>query len=274
MNKNSILLIDPNFEPANSSNLNLLIKIGVDTFSYSIADEEKELIHAVYDEQECEDGVEKFKERLKTDAYLKLPYQSVKAAIYTPNLVFVPKALFDEQQIKLYTQFFVDTDLQNIYVQSSEQKEFVCIFGISGATDKLLTTNWENVTLLPYDAGLLENAPATDDSNVIIDFTVGSFQLLYLKGKQLNFAQNYQFDGIDELTYYLLLIISQLGIHTKQTSLKVCGIIHKGDDQWNLLAQHFNRIDFLVVPTPFDTNILDDMPAHYYTSLLALQQCG
>jgi hypothetical protein len=274
MNKNSILLIDPNFEPANSSNLNLLVKVGVDTFSYSIADEEKELIHAVYDEQECEDGVEKFKERLKIDAYLKLPYKSVKAAIYTQNSVLVPKSLFDEAQVKLYTQFFVDTDLQNIYVQSSEQQEFIRIFGVPSATEKLLTATWENVTLLPHDAGLLENLPTKENNNVIIDFTVGSFQLLYFKEKLLNFAQNYEFDGIDELTYYLLLIISQLSINTKQTALKVCGIIHQGDDKWNLLAQHFNEIDFLVTPTPFDTNILDDMPAHYYTSLLALQKCG
>lgn len=273
MNKNSILLIDPNFEPANSSNLNLLIKIGVDTFSYSIADEEKELVHAVYDEQECEDGLEKFKERLKLDAYLKLPYQSVKAAIYTPNLVFVPKAIFDQDHVKLYTQFFVDADLQNIYVQSSEQQDFNYIFGISSAIEKLLTATWENVTLLPYDAGLLENTK-NENSNVIIDFTVGSFQFLYFKDSKLNFVQNYQFDGIDELTYYLLLIISQLGIDTKQTALKVCGIIHQGDEKWNLLLQHFNNVDFLVTPTPLDTNILDDMPAHYYTSLLALQQCG
>jgi hypothetical protein len=274
MNKNSILLIDPNFEPNHSSNLTLLIKIGIDTFSYSIADEDRKLLYAVYDEQECEDGMEKFKERLATDAYLKLHYKLVKAAIYTPNLVFVPKAIFDEKQVNLYTQFFVDTDLKKIYIQSSEQQQFNYVFGIPSTFEDLISATWENVSLLPHEAGLLENVAESNHNQLIIDFTVGSFQLLYLKDKQLNFAQHYQFDGIDELTYYLLLIISQLGINTKQMSLKVCGIIHQGDDKWNLLAQHFNNIDLLVITNSIDANILDDMPVHYYTSLLALQQCG
>lgn len=274
MSNNSILLIDPSFEPANSQNLSLLVKIGADTFSYAIIDTENKFVHAVYDEQECTSGYEKLKERLKSDAYLKLNYKDVKVAAHTQNLLYVPQELFNESEITLYTKFFADTDVKNVYVQPSLQQRVQTIFALPSSLEQLINENWENCTKLQQNAGLTELATKIDVESIIIDFTVGSFQLIYVKDGNVIFTQSYQFDDVEELTYYLLLIVNQLNIDSKQASLKVCGIIHQGDDKWNSLAQYFDNITFLVISTKLDTNILDDMPAHYYTSLLALQQCG
>jgi hypothetical protein len=274
MNNNSILLIDPNFEPANSTRLSLLVKIGADTFSYAIVDETEKLVHAVYDEQECESGYHKLNERLKNDAYLKLNYKNVRVATHTPNVIFVPQELFNENDISIYTKYFEEADSKNVYVQPTLQQAFQTIFSLPIAVEKLIDENWQTNTKLQQNAGLIELASKVKQDSLIIDFTAGSFQLIYLHQEKIAFMQSYQFDDIEELTYYLLLIINQLNIDTNQTEAKVCGIIHEGDEKWNCLAQYFNQIDLLVLATDLDTNILDDMPAHYYTSLLALQQCG
>jgi len=282
MNNNSILLIDPNFEPASSTNLSLLVKIGADAFSYAIIDDERKLVHAVYDEQECEDGYEKFNERLKHDAYLQLKYQHVKVAIHTQNIIFVPQELFEsvtesvinENEIAVYSKYFTDADSKRVYVQPSLQQNFYTVFSLPAPVEKLIDENWGDQQRLQQNAGLIELAAKLDQDSLIIDFTVGAFQLIYVKNNSVVFVQSYQFDGIDELTYYLLLIVGQLKINTGQTSIKVCGIIHQGDEKWNCLAKYFDSIELLILSSDLDTNVLDDMPAHYYTSLLALQQCG
>ena len=63
--KNSILLIDPAFDTNTAVNCSLLVKIGIDTFSYAILDKETNKIIAVFDEQECEDVSKTLSERLK-----------------------------------------------------------------------------------------------------------------------------------------------------------------------------------------------------------------
>ncbi|MNJ92877.1 hypothetical protein D3C87_105510 [compost metagenome] len=274
MSNNSILLIDPNFEPANSTNLSLLVKIGTDTFSYAIIDDGNKFVHAVYDEQECESGYEKLKERLKTDAYLKLPYQNVKVATHTKNIVFVPQELFNESEIALYARFFTDADSENIYVQPNLNQNLYTIFSLPQSVEKIINENWQDSIKLQQNEGLVELAAKVNTDTIILDFTVGSFQFFYLKEGKITFTQSYQFEDIEELTYYLLLIVSQLNIDAKQTGVKICGIIHEDDDKWTLLAQYFNNIDLLAISSDLDTSILDDMPAHYYTSLLSLQQCG
>lgn len=274
MSKNSILLIDPNFEPANSTNYSLLVKIGADTFSYAIIDNENKVIHAVYDEQECESGYEKLKERLKSDAYLKLPYQNVKVAANTQNIVFVPQELFNESEVALYTKFFADIDSQNVYVQPSSHQNIQTIFSLAQSLEGVINENWNDSIRLQENAGLFELAHQITNNSIFIDFTVGSFQLSYIEGGKIVFTQRYQFEDVEELTYYVLLIVNQLSIDAKHTDVKTCGIIHEGDDKWNMLNQYFNSVGLLEISSDLDTSILDDMPAHYYTGLLSLQQCG
>ena len=274
MSNNSILLINPHFEPTNSANLSLLVKIGIDTFSYAIIDDERKFVHAVFDEQECESSYEKFKERLKTDAYLKLAYHSVKVAAHTQHIVFVPQELFNESEVALHTKFFADEDTQTVYVQPSLAQNLHTVFSLPQSLEKVVNEIWPNSTKLQQSSSLFELANNVAGDSIIIDFTVGSFQFLYLKEGKLVFTQSYQFEDIEELTYYLLLIVNQLNIDVQQTAVKTVGIIHEDDAKWNLLAQYFNKVDLLEIDLNLDTNILDDMPSHYYTSLLALQQCG
>ncbi|MDQ8003985.1 MAG: DUF3822 family protein [Pedobacter sp.] len=274
MNNNSILLINPDFEPASSGNLSLLVKIGADTFSYAIIDEAEKLVHAVYDEQECESGYQKLTERLKTDAYLKLNYRNVKVATHTPNVIFVPQELYTEAHIEVYSKYFAEASSKNVYVQPTLQQAFNTVFSLPSSVEKVIDENWQANTKLLQNAGLIELASQLKQDSIIIDFTVGSFQFIYLQQQKVAFMQSYEFEDVEELTYYLLLIINQLNINTKETEVKVCGIIHEGDDKWNCISQYFAKTDLLALATNLDTNILDDMPAHYYTSLLALQQCG
>ncbi len=273
MNNNSILLIDPNFEPAESKNLSLLVKIGSDTFSYAITNTSEKTLLAVYDEQECEDGYDKLQERLKTDAYLKLPYKEVSIAAHTQNIIFVPQELFNQNDTVLYTKFFTETDVENVYIQPSLQQSVQTIFALPPTAEKIIGEHWPNSTKLQHNAGLIELAAQVETASVIIDFSVSSFQIIYINRNKLTFSQSYQFDNLDELTYYIILIINELNINTKQTKLKLCGIIHEDDEKWNLLAQYFEKINLWVATPSLNTDILDDMPAHYYTSLLALQQC-
>ena len=274
MNNKSILLIDPEFDPEHSESLDLLVKIGADSFSYAIIDPTQKLVYALYDEQECEDGYRKLNDRLKADSYLKLAYKNVKIAAHTQDIVFVPNVLFDAESASVNAGYFNTNDSQFIYAQPCDQHKFTTVFALPKTAETVINDRWPESKKLPITAGLQNIVALCDQDTLILDFTVKSFQALYVKQEQVVFQQFYEFEGVEELTYYLLLITNQLQIDSKNTALKVCGIVHEGDEIWNRLKVYFENLSILSISTPLNTTILEDMPKHYYTNLLSLYTCG
>ncbi len=271
MDNNSILLIDPTFDPAAASACNLLIKVGVDHFSYAIINKETNQVSAVFDQQECDDGAQQFAERLKTDTYLKLPYQQVKAAIHTANTIAIPNDLFNEADSESHAQFFTEAHSGKLYRQVQSHFGFTTIFTLPRATDEGLA-ELNNEKKLEQNAGLILLAEKLDENSLVLDFSVGAFNVLYIKDQQIVFQQNFEAENGEEFNYYVLLMINQLNIKP-ETTVQLTGIIHEGDEKYNCLLKYFSKVNFMTVNSSLNQEVLDDMPAHYYTNLLALDQC-
>jgi hypothetical protein len=272
MNNNSILLIDPTFNPATASVCNLLVNIGLDSFSYAIINKATKKVSAVFDEQECENGAQKFAARLESDSYLQLPYQEVKIAVHTLNTIAIPNDLFDETTLESHSKFFTAPHSGNLYSQAQSYFGFTTIFTLPKTVEDNLNGFKDGKKFQQY-ASLLSLAENSGESSLILDLTAGSFRVLYTKNQQVVFQQCYETENIEEFNYYILLMINQLNINLKETTLNLCGIIHQEDEKYNCLLKYFTKADFTSVNNHLNQEILNDMPAHYYTSLLALDQC-
>lgn len=272
-NNNNILLIDPAFDPAASSACNLLVKVGTDHLSYAILNKETKQVYVVFDEQECEDGTLKLAERLKTDPYLTLAYQEVKTAIHTPDSIAIPNEAYNENSLTTHSKFLTGANQSNLYTQSLDHFGFTTIFALPKATDQLLSTHLSNPKRYQHNAGLFALAENVIGTALFLDFSVGSFHALYLKDQQVVFQQCYEIENIEEFNYYLLLIINQLNINPKETHIHLAGIIHQEDEKYNCLLKYFTSIQFIDIDNQPEQEILDEMPLHYYSSLLALDLC-
>ncbi|WEK20654.1 MAG: DUF3822 family protein [Candidatus Pedobacter colombiensis] len=273
-NKNSILLVDPEFDLNTAADCDLLLKITPDSFSYAIIDKGRRQLKAVYDEQECNDVPAMLAIKLKNDVYLTLAFKEIKAAVYTENSINVPNELFDPQQLNQYAKFFTETQSNNLYTRPFKTFGFTSIFTLQQFTEETLTTSLSNCKLYAQNAPVLTLAAQSDKTILLLDFTASSFNALYSTGEKLIFQNYYQTDNAEEFNYYLLLIVSQLNINTANTEVQLSGIIHSGDDYYQCIAKYFNNISFNCPPVKeLDHKILDDMPAHYYSSLLALDLC-
>lgn len=268
--KNSILLIDPTFEPSTANHCSLLIKIGSKSFSYAIINNETSKVSAIYDEQECDDFTSKFADRLKTDPYLTLPYQEVKIAHHTQHIITIPDELFSGENVGVNAQYFPANHSSNVYVDVQHYFGFKTIFSLPKTTEELL--NFASAKMFHENAGLLNQAEQLNAASLILDFTVGNVNVIYLTDNRVIFQQSYEIDDAEELNYYLLLMINQLKID-RTANIYVCGIIHENDQHYNCLSKYFDTIDFLTVSNDLDQEVVEDMPTHYYSSLLALSKC-
>lgn len=271
-NHNNILLIDPKFDPAIAKSCCLLVKVDFDSFSYAIVKRENKQVIALFDEQEC-DGTQKLAERLKIDNYLSLPYEEVKLAFFTENHIAVPDDFYNENDLAIHTQFFVGPHTDNLYTQKQAHFKFTNLFSLSQTADETANNYFADGKKYIGNAGLVKLAENIDEPALLIDFSVNNFKVIYIERQNLVFQQNYEIANTEEFNYYLLLIVNQLAINGQQTKVLLSGIIHQEDLNYNCLQKYFSEIAFLSIENTFDLQALDDLPTHYYTSLLALYQC-
>ncbi len=273
-NKNSILLVDPEFDLNTATDCDLLLKITPDSFSYAIIDKSCRQLKAVYDEQECENVPARLVAQLKNDIYLTLPFNEIKAAVYTENTINIPNELYDPENLNQYARFFTEDHSNNLYTRPFDSFGFTSIFSLQQFTEDALAASLKNCRLYAQNAPILALASEKNKTILTLDFTATSFNVLYTIGEKLIFQNYYQIDNAEEFNYYLLLIISQINIDTSNTEVRLSGIIHTGDDSYQCIEKYFNTITFNLPPVnEIDHRILDDMPAHYYSSLLALDIC-
>lgn len=272
MSKNNILLIDPAFDPSLSQKLRLIVKIGTDTLTYAIIDDEQKLLYAVFNEQECLDVHASFAKRVKNDAYLNIDFGEVLVAAHSQNQFFVPNQLLSDELIKTQTAFFTPEKTGDVYVKALDK--FSSVFAFPKAVETAIETNWAAGDRTTENEGLIKIATAAPQKQVLlIDFTVKSFEVVFCKNQEFQFQQSYTYDNVDELTYYILLMVKQLNVDTKDVAVLVSGIIDIADEKWNRLAQYFTNVSCATPNANLNMAILEDMPLHYYTSLLSLYPC-
>lgn len=270
-NNNSILLKDPVFDPSTASVCNLLVKIGIDSFSYAIVNNITQQIIALYDEQEYNNNLVNLTERFEKNEHLTLSYQQIKIAIYSDNELSIPNEFFDKNSIKLHSKLLK----RNTIINLSQQNHFgfTTIFGLDKSLQSAITSQLTNVKMFPHDAGLLALAENIKNAQLFLDFSANSFTALFIKDEKVIFQKCYETVNTEELNYYILLLINQLTIDIRKTTVQLSGIIHSEDYKYQCLQKYFHKIEFGKLTTEINLELLEDLPAHYYTNLLALARC-
>jgi hypothetical protein len=159
-------------------------------------------------------------------------------------------------------------------VQPHADYGFTSVFNLTEFIEDALSASLTSSKRYDQSAALLALAKGKVSRSLLLDFTAGSFNATYVDDGQLVFQRCFETENAEELNYYLLLIINQLTMATGQTAVHLSGIIHEGDSNYRCISKYFQDIHFSKsISNEMDGRILDDMPAHYYSSLLALDLC-
>lgn len=270
MNKNSLLLVTPDFDPKQCLNYHLFLNIGADCFSYCISDPQQRKLLVLYDEQECPSVATRLAEQVEQDIYLQQAFASVDLAVHPQDSTFIPTPLFDTEMLSEYGRYFEHHGKLELGVQAFNSFEFNAVFATPKAIQKILAVQWPGLSARLATTGLILLLRQFEQCTLILDFTVSSFQLLIGHKDALLFHQHYSIDSTDELAYYLLLTCQNLEIVPQQCAVYVCGIIHQGDDRWDFLKSQFKQVDLLRINTGYNLGIIEDMPEQYYQRQLSL----
>jgi hypothetical protein len=267
MSKNSILLVDPNFNAEATTTCNLLLKVTNDSFSYAIIDENSGQINAIFDKQGFRDIGYEVRTAFENDKFLSLKYSKIKAAIHTSNFAFIPNDWFDAENLAVYSKYLGSDG--KIYSRPNDTLGFNTVFCLDEDVKSKLP---EQTLFLPQSEPLIALLNHLNKDALLIDFTATSFSALLIKDEKIVFQNHYQAETVEEFNYFLLLIIEQLKLDDS-IPVYLQGIINEDDDHYNCLLKYFNQIYFFLPAGKQDSELLADMPKHYFSNLLALDLC-
>ena len=272
--KNSIILVDPDFDVNSAENCDLLIKVTADNFSYAVIDASENRLVVLYDQQECENVVAALATILTEDSHLAIPFRNVKASVYTANTIAIPNDIFNAGQLDTYAKFFSEAKSEQLHLQTIKGQPFTSIFNLDHDMEELLITRFGISKVYDHTAGLLASAKDPEGKRLTLDFTVGTFTAVLTENAEMVFGNCYDIADAEEFQYYLLLMVKQLNIDTKTTKVYLSGIIHSDDTKFQAIEKYFSQVVFNIPDNGKLPNIiLEDMPNHYYSNLLALQLC-
>lgn len=272
--KNSIILVDPDFDVNSAEDCDLLIKVTADNFSYAIIDGSKNRLMVLYDHQECENVLAILCDVLNEGHYFSIPFRTVKASVFTRNTIAIPNDVFDSENLDAYAKFFSEPQSEQLHLQSLKGQEFTSIFNLDHAMEELLITRFGISKIFDHTAPLIALSNFITEKHLTLDFTVGTFHAILTDCGKLIFENSYEVEDAEEFNYYLLLILKQLSIDPGLTEISLSGIIHEDDKKFDVVKKYFSKIDFNTPNTEkLDNKILENMPNQYYSSLLALRSC-
>jgi len=267
MSNNSLLLVDPKFKLDSSVNCHLLLKITNDSFSYAVVNKAAGQIHVIFDQQGLEDIEQGLKSAFETDSHLSQKYGTIKAAVHAQNFVFIPDDWFNADNLSVYSHFLgADGKINSKHHQ---EQGFNTLFILANKIEDNLPAN---TVLFPQSSPLLALSNHITGDALLIDFTAFSFNILYTRQGKTNFQNHYEAENADEFNYFLLLIIEQLGLD-ESLPVYLQGIIDEDDNNYKTLLKYFNNLYFFLPAGKQNSELLDDMPKHYFSGLLALDLC-
>lgn len=271
--KNSILLLDPEFDPNTAPDCNLLLRITKDSFSYAIINQDSKSLKAIYDQQESNDIVQTLKDNIKNDPYLKYPFKEVKIAVSSDNCVNIPNEFYNFNELNAYTNFFSTEPSKKLHIKSNAHFNFTTVFNLQQGIEEALDTNFLKASKLDQHAPVLALATQLQDG-LLLDFTALSFTAVLVNAGKLIFKNSFEIENAEEFNYYLLLLVKKLEITPLLTEVYVSGIINENDKNHHVIKKYFQLIQFnLPQNKEIECVILEDMPAYYYSSLLAIDLC-
>ncbi|MCX2575204.1 DUF3822 family protein [Pedobacter sandarakinus] len=267
MSNNSLLLVDPDFTKHEAKNCHLLLKITNDSFSYAVLDRTNKQIFVLFDRQACQDLPALLADAFQTDHYLTREYQNIKAAIHTNNFILIPNDWLTTANLDTFSNFLGSTN--QILNTPHAQLGINTLYCVNSSLENKLPAK---TRLFPQSSPLLALLPGLSGDGLLIDFTASSFSVLYIKNKEVQFHNHYEAENTEEFNYFLLLIIEQLAL-METVPVYLQGIINEDDDYYNTLLKYFNNLYFFHPPMPQNSELLADMPKHYFSGLLALDLC-
>lgn len=195
------------------------------------------------------------------------------------EMVLVPSSMYKQElDAVLIDTIHGDQIDYSIAVDDVHQWELHNIFGSSSEMLELVLDKYPQARQVQYMSACLRGIfrTLTEDINQWIKIYIlpSCFNLVVLKGEQLQIAKSFYYETPEDIIYNLLNVVDKFDLDVTEAIVEVSGLLDSSSATWKELGKYFLNISLENSPSFFsDNTVTSDFPSHYFTPFLIVPRC-
>ncbi|MDM1295741.1 DUF3822 family protein [Sphingobacterium sp. N143] len=223
---------------------NLLVKAGFQKDVLAVID--KKSVAPILIEYPSEEPI------LEATRIMSLPFRFVRVVIPHQSFTFIPKEVFQQDNMEQYLPFLGTSDLENTFIYSLDNLNLVALYQY----DMLLVNRWRRLfpdaIILPEFAVVLDRAQERISirGNVLgLHFVTDHLVDFYLfKNGAFQFYNNFEIHHLDDISYYILTILTQFHLGNSINKVLLSGEV-PNESYYARIAAYAGDIEVLDLKT-------------------------
>ena len=253
MGKISRQIVEDTYAKRQSTNQELSILIGMDSFAYIITGENREV--EMIREFEIEaTRIERIVAEIQTiideDKPLNLPYKRIRMA-YTGSIVtIVPDRLYDREKRPQYLQQL--TQVEEHYEFRSDRLETIEAQNVYALEEELgvfLRTSYPGTLFFHLSTVLFNQLhPFTSNKNgynLFVNVRGRNLNIFLFQKDTLVFSNSFQYQASKDFVYFIMLVFDQFELDSHKIPIYLSGQIIEQSEIYKLLFRYVKHIQFL-----------------------------
>ena len=164
---------------------------------------------------------------------LSLPFEKAYVSLPHQHLIWVPSEVFEPVDLPLYTDHFLDQNVDRIFYKEIEDQGIVALYQI----DAILLGRWKRMfssahifpTFLPVINNAVNNMSA--EGEIVGVHIYGSVADIFLfMNNEIRLYNTFEIQTPDDLSYYILSLMKNFGIEGRIPKILLSGA--SKDSEW------------------------------------------
>jgi hypothetical protein len=248
-------ILDESFFTKSQYEYHLHLLLADDASTYLIHDEDQLLAYRSYQLEDQNRELFSWKDELQAlmhqDKMLQLSFKTVKISLLHQAFTFVPTELYESHNEASYLQkVSANTSNEMICHDDLKYLSIKNIYALKFDLQRFIKETFPNVEIFHSISHLVNNlSPLVVNENLkkklFMNFHQKQVQIILFEGKNLLFANNFQFQTGNDVAYFLMLVVNQFKLNPEIIEVILSGQIEKDTEVYNTIFRYVRNLSFL-----------------------------
>ncbi len=284
MGQVTIAIRDKNISSYLTTNKQLSILLGMDSFVYMLVSQGRVIAYKNYQLQEFNSKyphlyLKDLQQTILQDEDLMPSFQKIFIGVAYPLAVVVPDGFYDEQKRRTFLNHLTDkADDLAIFTAPMPAIGAKVIYSLHHEVVNVLDHLLPTAHMTHIWAALINylsevHCPYEEGHHLFINFHSTSLDIFVFDRKWLLFSNTYSFGQAEDVLYYVMLVIQQLNLEIETIPVYLAGQTIEDSPEYRLLRRFLPRIEFFEekVPYAFGSK-MQKLPPQYWADITSISK--
>ena len=218
---------------------------------------------------------------LTANPWLKNPFKTVRIAFEGKKGTLIPGPLFDSQESEnfLRLNFQIGPDELTL-ADHIQQFDNYHVFAIPKNLEESAKRLFPSARIASLSSVLIQTIwlnfrTRIGANRIFLHMKEKNFDILIYDGKQIRYFNSFTWMVAEDVVYFLIFVLEQLGMNPEQASVVLLGNIDRGSNLFELIYRYVKNMEFGKRNESFKYSpVFDAVAPQSYYPLLSFNGCG